>query len=42
MRLKKKLQDMRYLKRYDKPDKIVVTTNGKVKFDYKQQDLCMG
>ena len=27
------------IKRYDKPDKIIVTSQGKIKFDYKQLNL---
>ena len=39
IRLKKRLGNLKYLKKYDKPDKIIVTTSGKVRFDYKQLNL---
>lgn len=37
IRLKKKLNDIKLTKKYDKPDKIVVTANSKTKFEYIQQ-----
>ena len=39
IRLKKKLNDMKLIKKYDKPDKIIVTSQSKIKFDYKQLNL---
>ena len=39
IRLKKKLTNMKMIKKYDKPDKIIITAQAKVKFDYKQINL---
>lgn len=40
IRLKKKLNDIKLIKKYDKADKIVVTANCRTKFEYIQQELC--
>ena len=39
IRLKKKLYDLKYMKKYDKPDRLIVTAQSKVRFDYKQMEL---
>jgi len=40
IRLKKREWDLKKASKYDKSDKIIVTAQSKVKFDYKQMQLC--
>lgn len=40
IRLKKKFKDLKAIKKQSLLDKIVVTSSEKVRFDYKQPELC--